>query len=578
MISAAEQQAALEARRLLLMEYAKDGFETKEDLRRFVFCLLGFELPAKSVCDDHDSPMAFVEHDYFGDGGVTLVEACRDGFKTFALAVANIAQIFGHRASILHLGAVAEQAKNGYKYLKNLLVLSGLDRLAEKPTSKAWTFHNGAEIGIAGCTLNQTNSPRVPKVRIDEGDLADPKALAESKGVCSSDMHGNRSSWTMVSTRKFANGNVHSEQEKIENSGRGRFLRWCYKEVTERCPDSRSGTEPVDIFVDLMDLEWLTEEEYLKQAEQEYGATLISSSGLDNAHYQRFQVFEGCLDCPIVATCRGDLKRAGGVRPIQDLIDNYPGWDRSDWIAQKECRGAAQEGRIYRAFSRDRNVPLDDFPVWRSKKSGRTLGYMIWGKDWGYEHPDVTLVGQVVVGHCGHQHLWIHEELYVQHKDDEDVIKIMEDRGWFKRDKLGNIKEWDPDDEVLFGRPRVMAADVTSPKARKVYRKAGLLVPRNRTLVPDGQREVRKLIHPISCRSTHLHIHQRCKRVIKDMERYQNKLDKAGEPTETPDKGGESAPDHGADTIRFMVMYAFGRNRDWIKALPQPETKDESKK
>lgn len=518
--------------------------------------------------------MDFLLHDYFGPGGTTLVEACRDGYKTFSLAVANIAQLVGKKASILHLGAVEKQAKNGDKYLGELLESSGLMDFVVKRTMHDTKFDNGATIEIAACTINQANSPRKPTVRLDEGDLADPSALNETKGVVSTDIHGNKPSWTMVSTRKFANGNLRKEEDRLEENKTGKFFRWCFKEVSEKCPDSRSGITPVDIYVDLTDLDWMTAPEYEKRRTLQSIQTKNDAVLEGDSHFDRFQVWDGCLKCPIVSTCRGDLKKAEGVRPINDLILTFPNWEREDWIAQKECRGVPMVGRIYRAFSRERNVV--DAKYWPeqglflSRKSGRILGEVIWGKDWGYDHPDVTIIGQKTLGGCGHHHLWVHDELYLTHKDDEEVLRYMVEIGWIKMDKTGKVKEFDPDDGIKYGRPRIMASGHESPKSRKTYRKAGFLVPKRKTECEDGIREVRKLIHPINCKETHLHIHPRCTRLIKDMERYSRKKDKAGDPTEQPEKGGESAPDHGCDSLRFIVMQAFANARDWVKNLPGP--------
>lgn len=549
-----------ETARTLLDMLIAQGLYTADDVRHFVKALIGFDLPEKSVCPGHSSPMKFVIDDVIGEGGVDIVEANRDGYKTFALAAANLCHVLGKNASVLHLGAVEKQAKNGAKYVAKMLEKTGLKDYVLKTTKEEFVFKNDATMQIAACTINQTNSPRAPVVRVDEGDLAEPQSLAESKGVCSTDLHGNSIRWTMVSSRKFADGNMHLELEKALANGDSHRV-WCYKEVTERCPDKKSGTEPVTLWIDPTNLSWMTEEQYDQSRLSRVKLPTDVEDKSDS--FQQYSMFKGCLKCKLVATCRGDLKHSEGNRPIKDLEMMFASWDVEDWISQKECRGVPSSGRMYRHFSVDRNVPEDDFPVFLDWKTKKPLGRMFWGKDWGYEHPDVTVVIQETLGRCGHKHYWIHDENYINHKSDEEIIKQLIYKGWCKLDKEGRISEEFGESDCKYGKPIALCADPSDRKAAKIYRQMGFRVRRKPSLVEDGVKEIRRLIFPSTCKETHLHIHKRCKRLISDFERYSKKRDKSGEPTEAPAKGGENAPDHGPDAVRMVISMVVGK-REWM--------------
>lgn len=573
-------------RRRILDALIAQGVDSEPVLRLFAMACAGFQIPDVKVCEEHDTPWSYLVHEVLGGGGATIVVANRDGFKTFATALIDFIQAAAFGARVLHMGAVEIQATNGYGYVLDMVRdLGQWACLSNKPKTKEIEFSNRGKIEIAACTVAQANSPRVPHVKVDEMDLADPLALKESKGIPSSDRRGNRASWTAITSRKFADGNLQRALEKAA-SNNTKVMTWCYKEVTQRCPDEKSGTKAVPVYISMRDLEWMTEATYREKE------TSLEVEGLDG--YDRFSVFDGCLSCGILPTCRGDLKRAGGVLPIHDLEGLFGEWDTDDWISQKECRDIPSAGRIYRKFQAWRNVcsfPVQDGERFWTGKDGLPIGRIFWGIDFGYEHPSVISVCQRTLGRCGHYHLWVLDEFYVRHKTEDEIIDQLEKRRWIEverketRDSKGRkrvkkrvlpLNESKPG--TLYGKPDVIFADPTSPKSIKVWRMSGFRVQARRHEIVDGIKEVRKTIAPANCNEAHIHFHPRCKRLISDHNRYSFKLDRHGKPTEVPSKGGPEAPDHGTDNIRMVVWGSMRKTSKWYEALSDNESGQHQKK
>ena len=385
--------------------------ETPGELWDWVEHFLGYRIPHESVCEHHCAPfdhieLAFFEPDEHRD---LLVIAHRTGGKTLQTAIIDVLEMHFKRCGEVHVGAIDSQAKKGFSYVKDFL---GLDLLADSPEHVAGRKYfrpmvtndamshcrliTGGNLQVMPCTRNRVNSPHEPKVTIDEAELADAEAYNEAKSIPQTDRRGNKACLRVTSTRKYAWGLVQQEVDNAPETGMT-VLIWCYKETSERCPDERSGTVPVTVWVDDDTFEWYTAETYERLTEDQ-------QTGLVRA-----DVFEKCLECVLIPSCRGDLKRSTGWYGIDDLIHMFQRVSTEMWQAQWECRRPSSKGLIFSRFRMERHG-LDDTEMarylgiieddeeWDEVYAPFHPGWLrSWTKDWSSGtggDPDVALLIQ----------------------------------------------------------------------------------------------------------------------------------------------------------------------------------------
>lgn len=295
----------------------------------------------------------------------------RDSYKTLTLAASETLDIIHRGCGVVHIGAIESQALKCYAYVKKNL--ESFKFLWVRPPLMSRTeLTTGGRLEILPCTINRVNSPHEPKVRFDEVELADPLAYNEAKFIAASDEKGNDASMCYTTTRKFAYGLAQQEVEAAVAAGRRVFI-WCYKDISEPCPDSRSGTSPATIYANRNTLKWSMK----REAE-------------DMVPYQ---VFDKCLSCSLVPSCRGDLKRATGIKPIKDLILKMDNSSADYWLSQMDCLRPSRKGLMIGNFTTDANCKRLNWDMFLNA-SGRlnTDRYRyVWGKDWGW-NPDATIL------------------------------------------------------------------------------------------------------------------------------------------------------------------------------------------
>lgn len=353
---------------------------TREELRNWVHDWLGFLVPDTQVCSNHCTPMDYLWALYCDwepgyERGAAI--AARDSYKTLITAIAEFLDLQFKNCDTIHAGAIDEQAKKCYQYLSGFLNLPVFKNTYARNLRSQTEMHRGATIKILPCTARQMNGQHAPKLRIDELDLADESGLKEAKGIpCTDPKNGTPPSVWYISSWKFAHGPVSRIVKKMqEGSHPGKVMTWCWKEATVRCPDERSGTKPVTIYCKPEMLKWYREEQYrLLNPEQKSELT-------------PYQVYDGCLKCPLVGSCRGDLKRAGGIKPIEDWIVKMddPDTDLEFWISQVDCLRPGRSGLAFPNFTEANQTHFDWSPDRATYASN----------DYGFGHPDVTLIGQM---------------------------------------------------------------------------------------------------------------------------------------------------------------------------------------
>ena len=496
--------------------------ETPDELHAWIRCFLGYAIPRVAVIPGHIAPFDFIAGCFFEDPAFTdvLLIASRGSGKTLATAILNVLEMHHKKCGIVSIGAILEQANKAGRYVDDFLDLPEFAPLVSQRSVKSKSLTGGGRLHIAPCTLRQTNAPHEPKVNIDEAELAHPEAFQEAKSIPLSDPAGNRASLRILSTRKFVFGNVQAEIEKAPESGL-RVLMYSYQEVAEKCPDQRSGSDVVTVYVDPDELEWVTAEDY-DALPREMGAG-----------FGAVDVFDGCLKCALLPTCRGDLKNAGGWMPVADIVAAYRRNSLETWRAQWECRRPSPTGLVYKHFTEERNIRAVEF------HAGLPT---FWAIDWGYTDPTACLLLQ----RHGRALAVVDEIALVEM--DSNQVKLYLTTAWCGQ----------------YGHPEAILADPSGANERRIFTRAQAGIPgdvRYRTIgvsapVADGIDLVRTLIRPLGG-ETRLLVHPRCENLIRCMSLYHYRTAADGSVTETPDHEHSHFP----DALRYGAFWIFKRGK-----------------
>lgn len=328
-------------------------------------------LPSRPVCEGHSTPYHFLHALYFRrstDGTPTpspLGVAHRGGMKTLTLAIDEVMETIHYGADLIHAASIEAQAKKCKEYVDGFAELPFIAEYIYDLRTKAYRTTTGGRYQIVWATIKQLNSPHAPILRIDELDLFPRDLFDQALGMLSSDPRVS-SSIGYISSLKSAYGLT---AEKMNDRSVQPFV-WCYIENTERCPDSRSGTVPVLAYIDVDRLDAVSETQYLNLRPEEQES------------YEPFRVYEGCFECPLLATCRGRLKKSDGHDRIDDLIVKYERASPTWWIFEMESRMAKPRGVVFPEFSerihvvRRRYEPSHEDPIYVFLDPGRHRPYV----------------------------------------------------------------------------------------------------------------------------------------------------------------------------------------------------------
>lgn len=340
-----------EARRVALSLLA--GIEPAvTDVAEYARHLFGIPVP-ESPFGDMDSPADFLRELWIGNQDVVCT-ASRDSYKTLTVAAAEFLLAHYRGVQVLHYGAREFQAKRAWEYLAGFAGAPHF-RAHVEVTLSGLRFASGGSLELLPLTPGSVRSPHVELSVFDEADEMDPRLRGVAVGIKSSSEAG-VGRQVDVSTRNRPDGVM---ARRIAAAGRARIrtMTWSYKVAAARCPDEISGTRPAE--VELPD-------------------------GTKAA------VFDGCLTCPIVMSCLGDLKRSEGARPVRDLIAKFldPSMTPRLWRSEYENLEPSTEGLVIPEFDVARSVTDD-------AEYDPRLPYAL-GVDFGANNLGVVVAGQRV--------------------------------------------------------------------------------------------------------------------------------------------------------------------------------------
>lgn len=348
----------LEPNDSILQALSQSMPEDYDSLYFYVRTFFDVRLPTEAVCNGHRAPFDFLAALYFRrdrDGTPTptvLGIGPRGGRKTLAMTVSEVLDAL-RGLDVVHVASIEAQATRGKRYADDLIRLDYVsDRILHAHQRRFATI-NGGSYECIWATPNMLNGPHSSTLRIDELDLLERHLLDQAYGIATSKRPDVPISISYITSLKSASGLA---AEMLAKPSVTKFI-WCYKEVTERCPDSRSGVEPRIAYID--------RETYDARDEQGYRDLPLDM----RSHYKPFRVYNNCFSCPIIGTCAGDLKRASGEDKIDDVITTFLNADPRWWMLEKESRIGKVEGRCFPSYNPQTHVEMFRFtpsPKWET--------------------------------------------------------------------------------------------------------------------------------------------------------------------------------------------------------------------
>ena len=343
---------------------------TQSGLYKFITALTGGEhIPFKPVCTDlgHVTPWDFIWHTYRVDlpkfakqshRNVVYIGA-RGGYKTMSISKLIAAEmLLKNGCNTASVAAIEKHAKQTYEYLLRWLrhpVIIDLE-LIQKTLLEKTVLANGSVCALATASMSGMNSIHPQKLRTEENDLMKPEILEEGKMIPSS-YNGWKANMSYVSSRKFEGGIM--DELVINSIGKDfEVLISCYKDTAENCGEERRGA---------------LQKEYVVEDIFNPGTSVV------------VQAYEGCKNCPLLPSCRGDLARAEGLVKIDDLINEWNTLDRETWIWQKECRRTRSSNTFFLYYDDIKNVGR--FPY------NQEIGWADMSFDFSQGGEDPTVVG-----------------------------------------------------------------------------------------------------------------------------------------------------------------------------------------
>jgi len=299
-------------------------------LRHFVQTRLGLKMPDRSVCPQHDPPLAYLADVFFERVGDCVIWSCRGGGKTQLGALASLMDcLFKPGCQIRILGGSLDQSQRMYHYLRQMIACGFEKQLARKPTATRLELDNGSVVEVLAQSEQSVRGHHVQKLRCDELELFSLPIWQAAQFVTKTSRDGSiRGSLEAYSTMFRPYGLMKETVAQAEKNGR-RVYRWCLLDVLETCLPDRS-----------------------------------------------------CSRCPLDEDCRGKARNADGFFAIDDAIAIKARASREAWQAEMLCRRPARHRLVFQDFDPDLHVRHVAYTP--SRPLYRTL-------DFGYTNPFVCL-------------------------------------------------------------------------------------------------------------------------------------------------------------------------------------------
>lgn len=535
-------------------ELKKQAFLIKlnsaEELRNWVYTYIGIDLPYDTAdSDSNSSPIDAMWEIYNavklnkGDEipGYIMLSA-REGYKTLSASILEILILTHFQLSIAHMAAIASQSNKAISYIQSFLVrlkpyydYNKWKKIGDSKSKIQFETPEGNSpyITVIICTITGANSEHVPIMFLDEVDVVrDPQAYDEARAIPGME-RGVYPISIKLSTRKFAFGMMQKELESAKETGEV-VKRWNIIDVTEKCLPSRHLPREDGQKIDEI---WVRNKLPLKTSainDEQYSQLTDSQK----AEWEKIKVHPGCLQCPLVAACKGKLadkpdqarsSKTSLYKPIKATIKAFGRLPPDMGEAQLMCWRPSTKGLIYPRFEFGTNgnvVSLDK--AWEiatgDEKKDTAMPELIAklhelearfyaGVDWGYTH-DSTIV---IVAVLSSGYSFVLDTYASPGLEPHDFAEI----ALTYQEKYG-VDRW--------------FCDQAAPANIKTFRKKGMRCPEFKKDVLGGIDALRsQIITATGVRRFLVIDTPENQKLIQGFKVHHFKLDMAGNPTTTPD-------------------------------------------
>lgn len=270
-------------------------------------------------------------------------------------AVITILLLHDRFRDIIHMASIAAQANVLFEvWLNKFVAMPHMDGVFPKFTMRRTVSHTGKMLTVTHGTMDAVNAHHGGTLIQDELDLTDPVVFDESKGMLVAS-RGRVPMNIMISSRKFAMGNIQTVLDKIdedvEYAKRIHVHRWGQLETTRKCTEERSGKYGVDIMVN--------EDELLAIPYSNWK----NLGPVDQKKFIGLKGYENCLKCGIFSFCKGNLKKQNDnphLTPIDVTADYFRRESKEFFAAQRLNRRPPTKGLIYAFYDPFKHDKLDN--------------------------------------------------------------------------------------------------------------------------------------------------------------------------------------------------------------------------
>lgn len=331
-------------------ELAERRPRTDRELWLWIEAVLGFRIPWRPVCPEHQAPFSWLADAFFERERRTLTRGSRDSGKTRMYAILDLLNShYKDGCGTAHVGSTDSQSKDGYAYLSGTAEKHGErgmvqrpplnEYLASEPLMERTVWKNGSVTRIlTGGSPKSVSGPHPQKFVGDEIDhwkydiLNTALLMPRSKGKIVAQTHLASSQYNSFGT--MAGLLVEAPQKGF------RVYEWCLFDVMQQCPHCPNGGPA-----------W-------------------PQGKAKCPLFQWKNPFKGNME-PL---CQGRGARSNGHLPYLDAVDKFLNVDAETAALQLLLIGGSRSGLVYPSYE-DEPYPAGHL---RELPDGRLDGWQFW--------------------------------------------------------------------------------------------------------------------------------------------------------------------------------------------------------
>lgn len=486
-----------------------------------------------------------------------VMMASRDSYKTLSAAAIEVLLFLHFKMPICHAAAIKFQSGAAVNYINSMfrkirpfLEHHGWKKTSENKTLIEWQTDKGEDVSITILTASPEgfNSRHVPCLCLDELDLMDPAAFAESRMVPSV-YKGIHPLTIILSTRKYAGGLMEKQVDETPKIG-GEVLAWNIIDVAQRIPDS-------DLRRDLpMVTRYVTSELPMDNVSED---RFLAMGDKDKERYEKLVTYQGIFDHPLLPVMKNYLadRPVGDIgflhKPVEAVLNNFKVTPIDMANAQLLCKKPSSAGLVYPRFDILQNVLSVEeayFKISGDEKPGCTItdlrNYLIsikttfmGGMDFGFT--DYTSIVVFAILPTGE--VWIVDSFLQDKLELDDIVKasVELDTSW-------GVDKW--------------YVDQAYPAYVKTLKRAGLSVPEFTKNVQDGISAVQfKVCDSQSKRKFFIVAQPNTQHIPDCFTSYSWEKDRKGDPIEGKPHHDDEYISDVMDSIRYPMQVLFTRSK-----------------